>query len=233
VRSSDFQRTGESLARPNDTRERPRRPCDSTASGSVTRAQTGAIVTATLERVLALQRSAGNQAVARLIAERPASARARPGLQRKLKLVVGANEYDIASVDQLKQFGVRDSSFFESRSTNSWKEDKVPHTSRPAKQKWVAALYDDLTKMLSGRLRNTRGVDVEGSGNGEQEGQRLTHRADTRRQGVPRNTRPPLSVPRSLRELAARGERIGDGWAWAERWSGGSSAAGPSARRVW
>src|SRR5690242_4676670 len=41
-------------------------------------------------------------------------------------------------------------------------------------------------------------------------------------------------VPRSLRELAACFERIGDGWAWAERWSeGGSSAGGPSALRRW
>src|SRR5262249_45569125 len=41
-------------------------------------------------------------------------------------------------------------------------------------------------------------------------------------------------VPRSLRELAARLERVGDGWAWAERWSvvGGWSAAGPSALRM-
>ena len=43
-------------------------------------------------------------------------------------------------------------------------------------------------------------------------------------------------VPRSLKELAACGERIGDGWAWSERFSlvgGGSSAAGPSALRMW
>src|SRR2546421_7091956 len=43
-------------------------------------------------------------------------------------------------------------------------------------------------------------------------------------------------VPRSLLELAARGERIGDGWACSERWSGvmgGSSAAGASALRMW
>src|SRR6185312_7790179 len=39
-------------------------------------------------------------------------------------------------------------------------------------------------------------------------------------------------VPRSLRELAARLERIGDWGACSERWSGGSSAAGPSARRM-
>ena len=39
-------------------------------------------------------------------------------------------------------------------------------------------------------------------------------------------------VLRSLWELAACLERIGDGWARSERWSGGSSAAGPSARRM-
>ncbi len=42
-------------------------------------------------------------------------------------------------------------------------------------------------------------------------------------------------VPRSLLELAARGGRIVDGWAWSERLvvSGGSSAVGPSARNGW
>jgi hypothetical protein len=42
----------------------------------------------------------------------------------------------------------------------------------------------------------------------------------------------PSTLPRSLRELAACWERIGDGWAGAERWSGGSSAAGPSDLRA-
>jgi hypothetical protein len=44
-------------------------------------------------------------------------------------------------------------------------------------------------------------------------------------------------VPRPLLELAARVGRIVDVWAWSERLagvvSGGSSAAGPSARRRW
>src|SRR5437588_2586175 len=48
--------------------------------------------------------------------------------------------------------------------------------------------------------------------------------------------RPPrrwAGVPRSLLELAARWVRIGEGVALSERWSGGSSALGPSARRMW